>query len=78
MSYLKDMYYVKVCGTRERTSIRVLGYMYIVYIREYIYYGNVLVSVPFSRGGCVVGRVAKDIGSKRRLVLIPYMVAQDG
>ena len=48
MSYPKDMY-VKVCGTRERASIRVLGYMYIIYIREYIYDGNVLVSVLFSR-----------------------------
>jgi hypothetical protein len=27
--------YVKVCGTREWASIRVLGYMYIIYIREY-------------------------------------------
>jgi hypothetical protein len=44
-----------------------------MYIREYIYYGNVLVSVPFSREGCVVGRVAKDTGSKRRLV--PYNLA---
>jgi hypothetical protein len=35
MSYPKDMY-VKVCGTREWASIRVLGYMYIIYIREYI------------------------------------------
>jgi hypothetical protein len=47
VSYPKDMY-VKVCGTREWASIRVLGYMYIIYIREYIYDGNVLVSVPFS------------------------------
>ena len=47
VSYPKDMY-VKVRGTRERASIRVLGYMYIIYIREYIYDGNVLVSVPFS------------------------------
>ena len=35
MSYPKDMY-VKVCGACERASIRVLGYMYIIYIREYI------------------------------------------
>jgi hypothetical protein len=38
MSYPKDMY-VKVCGTRERASI---GHMYVMYIREYIYYYNVL------------------------------------
>ena len=44
MSYPKDMY-VKVCGTREWASIRVLGYMYVMYIREYIYY---LVSLVFS------------------------------
>jgi hypothetical protein len=35
MSYPKDMY-VKVCGACERASIRVLGYMYIIYKREYI------------------------------------------
>jgi hypothetical protein len=51
MSYPKGMY-VKVCGTHEWASIRVLlvGYMYIIYIlvREYIYDGNVLVLVPLS------------------------------
>jgi hypothetical protein len=41
VSYSKDMY-VKICGTRERASILVLGYMYVMYIREYIYYYNVL------------------------------------
>jgi hypothetical protein len=35
MSYAKDMY-VKVCGTRGWASIRVLGYTYIIYIREYM------------------------------------------
>ena len=35
----------KICGTREWVSIRVLGYMYVMYIREYIYY---LVSLVFS------------------------------
>jgi hypothetical protein len=58
MSYPKDMY-VKVCGTRERASIRVLGYMYIIYIREYIYDGNVLVSVPFSREDVLSARTIK-------------------
>jgi hypothetical protein len=57
LSYPKDMY-VKVCGTRERACIRVLGYMYVINIREYIYYGNVPISVPFSREGCIDGRVA--------------------
>ena len=47
MSYPKDMY-VKVCGTREWASIRVLGYMYIIYIREYIYQKHVLVIGLFS------------------------------
>jgi hypothetical protein len=47
MSYPNDIY-VKVCGTRERASIRVLGYMYIISLREYRYDDNVLVSVPFS------------------------------
>jgi hypothetical protein len=56
----------------KRASIRVLGYMYIIYIREYIYYGNFLVSVPFSREGCVRGQVAKETRSKRRLVLGPH------
>jgi hypothetical protein len=36
VSYPKDMY-VKVCGACEQASIRVLGYMCIIYIREYIY-----------------------------------------
>jgi hypothetical protein len=63
MSYPKDMY-VKVCGTRERASIRVLGYMYIVYIREYIYDGNVLVSVLFSREDVHIGLMVEDVGSR--------------
>jgi hypothetical protein len=47
LSYPKDMY-VKVCGACEQASIRVLGYMYIIYIREYIWDKHVLVSVLFS------------------------------
>jgi hypothetical protein len=31
-----------------------------------------LVSAPFSREGCVVGRVVNETGSKRRLVLGPH------
>jgi hypothetical protein len=49
--------------------------MYIVYIREYIYDGNVLVLVLFSREDVHIGLMVEDVGSKRRLGLGPHMVS---
>ena len=54
----------KICGAREWVSIRVLGYMYVMYIREYIYY---LVSLVFSslfREDVHVGRMVEGVGSR--------------
>ena len=66
MSYPKDMYV-----RRYAELVSELAYIY-----ESIYTTIMsLVPVPFSREGCVVGRLVEDTGSKRRLVLGPHIFA---